>query len=41
MDPKLIMFFLLIGTIIGLSHVSAETLANMERAKHSKSTKHR
>ena len=36
MDPKLVMLFLLIGTIIGLSHVSAETLANMEREKHSK-----
>jgi hypothetical protein len=36
MDPKLVILFLLVGTIIGLSHVSAETLANLEREKHRK-----
>jgi hypothetical protein len=36
MDPKLTMLFLLIGTIIGLSHVSVEALANTEREKHRK-----
>ena len=31
MDPKPIMLFLLIGTIIGLSHLNYESLANMKR----------
>jgi hypothetical protein len=30
MDPKLTMLFLLIGTIIGLSHLSRETLGKMK-----------
>jgi len=30
MDPKLTMFFLLIGGIIGLSHFSRETLTKMK-----------
>jgi hypothetical protein len=30
MDPKLTMFFLLIGGIIGLSHLSRENLAKMK-----------
>ena len=30
MDPKLTMFFLLIGTIIGLSHLGSETLIKMK-----------
>jgi hypothetical protein len=35
-NPKLIMLFLLIGTIIGLSHVSGENLAKMKRENDSK-----
>jgi hypothetical protein len=31
MDPKLTMLFLLIGAIIGLSHLSEENLARMKR----------
>jgi hypothetical protein len=31
MDPKLTMLFLLIGTIIGLSHFNYENLAKMKR----------
>jgi hypothetical protein len=31
MDAKLTMLFLLIGTIIGLSHLSRENLAKMKR----------
>lgn len=31
MDPKLTMFFLLIGTIIVLSHLNDENLARMKR----------
>jgi hypothetical protein len=31
MDPKLVMLFLLIGTIIGLSHLSRENLTKMKR----------
>jgi|PersoiStandDraft_1058852.scaffolds.fasta_scaffold04865_3 hypothetical protein len=31
MDPKLTMFFLLVGTIIGLSHLSRENLTKMKR----------
>jgi hypothetical protein len=31
MDPKLAIFFLLIGVIIGLSHLSDETVARMRR----------
>jgi hypothetical protein len=31
MDPKLTMLFLLIGTIIGLSHLNFENLTKMNR----------
>ena len=31
MDPKLTMLFLLIGSIIGLSHLSDDTLGRMRR----------
>jgi hypothetical protein len=31
MDPKLTMLFMLIGTIITLSHVGDENLANIKR----------
>ena len=31
MDPKLTMLFLLIGTVIGLSHFNFENLAKMKR----------
>jgi hypothetical protein len=31
MDPKLAMFCLLIGAIIGLSHLSEDTLARMKQ----------
>jgi hypothetical protein len=31
MDPKLAMVFLLIGTIIGLSHLSRENLTKLKR----------
>jgi hypothetical protein len=31
MDPKLTMLFVLIGTIIGLSHLSDDTLGRMRR----------
>jgi hypothetical protein len=31
MDPKLTMLFLLIGTIIGLSHLNYENLTKMKR----------
>ena len=31
MDPKLAMFFLLIGAIIGLSHLSDDTLTRMRQ----------
>ena len=31
MDPKLTMLFVLIGTIIGLSHLSHETLTKVKR----------
>jgi hypothetical protein len=31
MDPKLAMLFLLIGSIIGLSHLSDDTLGRMRR----------
>jgi hypothetical protein len=31
MDPKLMMLFMLIGTIITLSHVGDENLANIKR----------
>ncbi len=31
MDPKLTMFFLLIGVIIGLSHLSDSTMRRMKR----------
>jgi hypothetical protein len=30
MDPKLTMFFLLFGTVIGLSHLSRENLTKMK-----------
>ena len=35
-NPKLIMLFLLIGTIIRLSHVSGENLAKMKHENDSK-----
>jgi hypothetical protein len=31
MDPKLTMLFLLIGSIIGLSHLSLEAMAKIKR----------
>ena len=31
MDPKLTVLFLLIGTIIGLSHLNCEKLSKMKR----------
>jgi hypothetical protein len=31
MDPKLAMLFLLIGTIIGLSHLNEDTVARMKQ----------
>jgi hypothetical protein len=31
MDPKLTMLFLLIGSIIGLSHLSREAITKMKR----------
>ena len=37
MDPKLVMLFLLIVTIIGLSHLSRENLTKMKRKSDSQS----
>jgi hypothetical protein len=31
MDPKLTLLFLLIGTVVGLSHLSEENLTRMRR----------
>lgn len=31
MDPKLTVFFLLIGCVIGLSHLNEETMGRMRR----------
>jgi hypothetical protein len=33
-NPKLIILFLLIGSIIGLSHLTGENLTKMKRAIH-------
>jgi hypothetical protein len=37
MDPKLVILFLLIVTIIGLSHLSRENLTKMKRKSDSQS----
>jgi hypothetical protein len=34
MDPKLTLLFLLIGTIIGLSHINYEDLTQLKRGRN-------